>query len=655
MTMFLLILAALMIAGSGLPSLVSGRRSARGPILSTAINMLASALGIAALLRHDLAAATPLHWVTAYRFPIGKLALQLDDLSAWFLLPIFLISALGSVYGLGYWPPRRHPADGRKLRLFWGIATAGMILVVLAANSVEFLIAWEIMAMAGYFLLITEDRRPEVQQAGWVYFIATHIATLCLIAFFVLLRVGSGSLNLWPTGLTRLPAATLAAVFILGLVGFGCKAGLVPLHVWLPGAHANAPSHVSALFSGVMLNMGVYGIVRVAAIAGHPPIWWGAALLSCGTLSAFLGMVWACAQRDCKRLLAYSSIENIGILMTGLGLAVLGLSLKHPLWVALGLGGSLLHMLNHSLFKPLLFMGAGGIIHGAGTRDLEALGGLARRMPTLFWLMLVGAASISALPPWNGFVSELLIYLGLFKTLQGGTPAGWAALAVPLLAMVGALAMTTFIKFTATSFAGQPRTAAAANAHEPGSMMLAPMLLLAAGCTIVGIFPQLLAGLLDHAIRAWTPGNAPIPLGTIIPLDCFTAVALTLVFAGGLIWVLAIPWRRARIRNPGRTWGCGYISPNQRMQYTGSSLTQILTEMLRWLLWSTRRQPRIQGVFPQPSNYASHTPDPLLDGVVQPALHKAGNTLKSARIFQSGTVQLYLLYVLLIVLALLLV
>ena len=655
MNMLILMATAIGLIGSGVPGLFCHRRSATGQHLAMAINVAASAVGMAAVLWHDIPRVAAEGWHPVCSLPIGKLALSLDDMSAWFLLPIFLISALGSIYGLGYWPQRKHPVDGRKLRLFWGLMSGAMVLVVLAANSVWFLIAWEIMALSGYFLLTTEDGRPEVRQSGWVYFIATHLATLCLIALFLLLRIYSGSFHLWPRALVGLPVGVLTALFLLGLIGFGFKAGLVPLHVWLPAGHANAPSHVSALFSGVMLNMGIYGIMRVVVTAGRPPLWWGVVLISVGMLSAFSGITWAMAQRDFKRLLAYSSIENIGIITTGLGLAVLGLSVNEPIWVALGLGGALLHTLNHSLFKPLLFMGAGGIIHGAKTRDMESLGGLAARMPAVFRLMLLGSAAIAALPPLNGFVSEMLIYLGFFQTLHGATAAPWAAWVVPALALVGALALMTFVKLTATCFVGQPRSATAAGAHDPAATMLWPMVLLAAACVLVGAFPVLLMGLLDHAIAAWVPSHRSIPLVGIINVWWITALALPLMICSvGIAW-----WvhhcRKSVPETSVGTWDCGYAAPRSRMQYTGSSLMQTMAVIFRRILWRREQPPKVHGIFPLPADYACNTPDPLLDRVAEPALKKVGHILESARILQSGAAQLYMLYILLIVLILLMI
>ncbi len=655
MNMLILIIVVVSLICSGVPGLFFHRRSAIGQQLATLMNVAASTIGMAAVLFHDILPAPAEGWHPACLLPIGKLALSLDDISAWFLLPIFFISALGSIYGLGYWPQRKHPADGPKLRLCWGLMSGAMVLVVLAANSVAFLMAWEIMALSGYFLLTTEDGRPEVRHSGWVYFIATHLGTLCLIAFFVLLRIYSGSFRLWPTEMVGMPATILASLFILGLVGFGFKAGLVPLHVWLPAGHANAPSHVSALFSGVMLNMGIYGILRVVVIAGKPPIWWGVVLISVGMLSALSGITWALAQRDFKRLLAYSSIENIGIITTGLGLAALGLSRQQFIWVTLGLGGALLHTLNHSLFKPLLFMGAGGILHEAHTRDMESLGGLAARMPAVFGLMLVGSVAIVALPPLNGFVSELLIYLGFFHTVHGSTVASWAAWAVPVLAMVGAIAMMTFVKLTATCFAGKPRTAAAAGAHDPDAAMLGPMILLAVACLLVGVFPALLAGLLDHAIAAWVPWHRSIPLASILNLWWITAVALPLlIFALGITWWIQ-RWRGGLVQKTVGTWDCGYAAPSSRMQYTGSSLVETMAARFGRILWRREQRPEVKGIFPPATGFACDTPDPLLDRILEPVLKKVGKLLESARILQSGAAQLYLLYILLIVLILLMI
>src|SRR5262249_9358993 len=338
-------------------------------------------------------------------------------LSAIFLVPVFLISLLGNVYGLDYWKQTAHPENGRKLRLFYGLLTAGMALLVIARNSILFLFGWEIMALSAFFLVTTEDNDTEVRAAGWVYLVATHVATLCLFALFALLRMAGGSFALTPLAEGSVTPALATAIFVLALVGFGLKAGIMPLHIWLPGAHAAAPSHVSAIMSGVLIKMGIYGLVRVTSLLPTPPLEWGTTVLVLGAVSGVLGVAFAIGQHDLKRLLAYHSIENIGIIAMGLGLAMIGRTLSRPDWVLLGLAGVLLHVWNPALFKALLFLSAGSVIHATHSREIDRLGGLAKTMPWTALSFLVGAMAICGLPPLNGFVSEFLIYLGMFGTL----------------------------------------------------------------------------------------------------------------------------------------------------------------------------------------------------------------------------------------------
>ena len=385
-----------------------------------------------------------------------------------------------------------HPENGRKLRFFYGTLTAGMALVVIARNGVLFLFGWEIMALSAFFLVTTEDGVREVRRSGWIYLVATHVAALCLLALFSLLRAASGSFSLEPLQANSLtPAGTMypwsaTAIFVCALVGFGLKAGIMPLHVWLPGAHANAPSHVSAIMSGVMIKMGIYGLVRVLGAAAAPPLAWGYTVLGLGVVSGVLGVAFAVGQHDLKRLLAYHSIENIGIIVIGLGLALIGRTLARADWIVLGLGGALLHVWNHALFKSLLFFSAGSVIHATGTREIDRLGGLAKAMPRTSLAFLVGAVAICGLPPLNGFVSELLIYLGLFGTLGigEGSACPLAAFAAPALALIGGLAVACFVKVFGAVFLGSARTEVARHAHESAGSMLGPMGVLMGCCLL---------------------------------------------------------------------------------------------------------------------------------------------------------------------------
>jgi len=470
---------------------------------------------------------------------------------------------------------------------------------------------------------------------------------LCLFGFFALLRYATGSFELWPAAPAGFTPRIATGLFVLGTLGFGLKAGIMPLHVWLPGAHANAPSHVSAVMSGVLLKTGVYGLVRVAGLLQAPPVWWGGTLLIAGTLSAVLGISFAVGQRDLKRLLAYSSIENVGIMVMGIGLATLGRALGRGDWVVLGLGGALLHVLNHGLFKPLLFLAAGSVVHAGHTRQIDLLGGLGRRMPRTFAVFLTAAVAICGLPPLNGFVSELVLYIGLFKTVVAGG-RGWVGLAAPALALAGALAVASFVKVLGAVFAGAPRSARARGAHDPGAAMLGPMWVLAAFCIFIGVFPGAVLSLADGAVAAWTGQSLPAQerVGSYLPTGYLTATALSLVtvLVGGT-WIL----RRSTVNQSARTagtWDCGYVRPTARMQYTGSSFSQMIVELLAWVLWPNASQPRIRGVFTRESGFASDVPDVVLDRTLRPAFTLAERVTGWVRVLQRGPIQLYLLYVL---------
>ena len=508
MSEWLVVLAILLVTGSGVPALFCSRISAAGQKLATLLMATGAVLGITGALTSlfmQTSAPLSLPWsVTGGEFAVG-----LDGISVIFLLPIFLISTLGSFYGLSYWRQADHPENGRWLQLFYGLLTGGMALVVVARNGVLFLAAWEIMALAGFFLITTEDEETPVREAGWIYLVATHLGTLCLFALFALLRHVNGSFGLVSPLAESVTPGMASAIFLLAVVGFGLKAGIMPLHVWLPGAHAGAPSHVSAILSGVMIKLGIYGILRVTGYFSQPPAWWGALLLVLGVVSGVLGMAFAVGQQDLKRLLAYCSIENVGIIIMGIGLALLGRALGQGEWIVLGLAAALLHVCNHALFKSLLFFSAGSVIHAVHTRQIDQLGGLAKAMPRTALFFLIGALAICGLPPLNGLVSELFLYLGLFRTLgassAGGVSWAGAAFAAPALALIGALALACFVKAFGAVFLGTPRTERAEAVHESGPLMLGPMTILAACCLLIGLAPLLTAPLLDRGVSAWAP------------------------------------------------------------------------------------------------------------------------------------------------------
>jgi len=648
-----LLVAAACIGLSGAPGFLSRRAAGAGQGIATALNLIGSAIGCAGLVLH--ARGGDASTLLLAPLPIGRAAFGLDGLTALFVIPMLVVSALGSLYGAGYWRAQEQPDGGRRLRLCWGIMTAAMMAVVLARDAIVFLVAWELMALAGFFLIATEEDREEVRQAAWIYLVATHTGTLCLIGFFALLGQAQGSSALWPTSLAGSPGWLATALFALGVVGFGLKAGLMPLHVWLPGAHANAPSHVSALLSGVLLKAGVYGVVRVCGLLPEPPIWWGAALLALGALSGVLGIALAVAQRDLKRLLAYSSIENVGIIVIGVGLASIGRSLDRGDLVALGLGGALFHVLNHSLMKPLLFFAAGSVLHATGTRQLSALGGLARSMPRTFALFMVGAVAICGAPPLNGFSSELLLYVGLLRAAVADPVASWAwaGFAVPALAMAGALAVAGFVKVAGIAFSGAPRSAASSAAHDPGGAMVAPMLALAAGCLGLGLLPGAALPVLQRAVASWDPALALPPLAALLPFGWITAANVFLLAAVAL--AAALFARDRAPRAAALTWDCGYAAPTPRMQYVDASFAETLVGLFDWAVRSRRTPPQLPGPFPPATGFRVEVPDAVLDLAVLPLVDAADPLLSRVRALQRGPVQMYLLYVLMAVVGLLLV
>jgi len=565
--------------------------------------------------------------------------LRLDALSAVFLALLGVTGGCSAVYAREYWADRAHPRSARDGRMWTSVLLGGSGLVLLSANGLHFLLGWEVFALSGYFLITLDRSRREVRAAGWLYLAASHAGTLCLFAFFALLAARTGS---WELGPLR-DHPDLAPLFWLALLGFGVKAGMFPLHIWLPSAHANAPSHVSALLSGMALKVGIYGLMRFSGWLPVPPAagWVVAAL---GVASAVLGVAFALGQHDLKRLLAYHSVENIGIILLGLGFALLAAAHGHPLWGQLALVGALLHVWNHGLFKSLLFLGAGAVVHATGTREMSRLGGLWRAMPWTAALFALGAAAISGLPPLNGFVSEWLIYLGLFDAVNArGAAALGAVAAVVLLAMTGALALACFTKVCGVVFLGAPRSADAARAHECGPAMRGPMLVLAAACVAIGLAPAAFWPALMRAAAAWDPvWHDAVPPASLAAVGAANlTLTLLAIAAAVLLWSVT---RRRGLRRA-VTWDCGYAAPTARMQYTAGSYAAIITDWFAWLLRPRRHEHRPEGIFPRSAASDEHTPEVVLEQVVAPAGSVVMRLALAARRLQHGRVQAYLLYV----------
>jgi hydrogenase-4 component B len=616
--------------------LVALATSRSAPRLWLASTLTGAAAAMAAAVR-VLSGSGEWEWRSAAMVAGDAVHLRLDGISALFLALLCVVGAAGAVYARSYWHDSAHPRSARTGRLWWSVLLLSLGLVLLASNGLHFLLGWELFTVSGYFLITLERNRPEVRAAGWLYLAVSHVAVLTLFAFFTMLAVKSGTWDLGPMQ----HRADVAPLFWLALLGFGIKAGVFPLHVWLPSAHANAPSHVSAILSGVTIKVGIYGLVR---FSGWMPLPVGASwmVLILGLASAVLGVAFALGQHDLKRLLAYHSVENIGIVLIGLGFALVAMEQDDAEWGRLALAGGLLHVWNHGLFKSLLFLGAGSVLHATGTREMSRLGGLWRAMPWTTGLFGLGAIAICGLPPLNGFVSEWLIYLALFDAAMLRTPSTWAAIpAVVLLGLTGALALACFVKACSVVFLGSARSPEAARAHESDWSMRGAMLALAAACIAIGLVPIAFWPSIATAVSTWRPvwtsEVPPAPLSTLGWVHVSLAVAAS----------VAAWWLLRRVR-PGLrkalTWDCGYVKPAARMQYTAGSFASILTGWFAFILQPERHSRLPVGPLPVSASLDEHTPETVLSRVIEPVSRAMLRLATSARALQHGGVQSYLLY-----------
>ncbi|MHB8990347.1 MAG: hydrogenase 4 subunit B [Chloroflexota bacterium] len=617
-----------------------------------------SAAGVAIALEALLSGATR-QLLTFSVAPFASLGFRLDPLSAYFLLVISVVGVAVSLYALGY-VGGEHGSAALQAAAY-NVFLASMVLVVLADSVFAFLFAWEAMSLASFFLVIHYHRQEEVRRAGYIYLVMTHASTaFLLVAFLTLFAAAAGSLDFGPL---RAAAANLSPmsrdlVFLLALVAFGTKGGVIPLHVWLPRAHPAAPSHVSALMSGVMIKMAIYGLLRVAwELAGPGPAWWGALLLVLGAASAVLGVLYALMEHDLKRLLAYHSVENIGIILMGLGAAFLLASLGQPAAAAVALLAGLYHVFNHALFKALLFLGAGAVQHTTHTRDLERLGGLIHRMPWTATAFLVGAAAISALPPLNGFVSEWLTFQSLLALgASTGLPqmAVGGTVAAGLLALTGGLAAFCFVKAFGIAFLGMPRSSSAEEAREVGRPMLWGMGLLAALCLAFGLLPTTVVRLLAPVTAALV-GVAASPSLGLAPLPApgqgaaFAPLALLGLLAA--LGALGLLLGRA-LGGPSSTrvappWVCG-IEIEPSMQYSATALAKPVRIIFQRLVRPYRQVERQHGdgpsYFVSGVRYEAGVRPIYEHYLYAPAVRGLLALARQIRALQNGSLRSYLAY-----------
>lgn len=578
--------------------------------------------------------------------------LRLDLLSAYFLLVVNLLGAAASFYG---WQYGRHEAEPCRTLPFYPIFLAGMSLVTVADDAFIFLVAWEFMSLSSWLLVLSTHREAETLHAAYVYIVTASAGTIALLLAFGLLSGTGGDYSFAAIRLHKLSPLIAAGVLFLTLLGAGSKAGLVPLHVWLPLAHPAAPSHVSALMSGVMTKVAIYGLVRILFdLVGAPAWWWGVIVLVLGGITALMGVLYALMQHDLKRLLAYSTVENVGIIAIGLGLALAFKANALNVLAGLALVAALFHVMSHALFKSLLFLGSGAVLASTGERHMEHLGGLIHRMPSTAFVFLVGSAAISALPPFNGFVSEWLTFQAI---LEGALLPQWLLkFAVPvvgaMLALAAALAAVCFVKVYGVVFLGRPRTPMATEAKEVGAVMLASMAALAALCVAIGVFPATVLALLRPVVMLLLPGTTTPLAGSswllLTPLGLerssysgFIVLAAVGLLAGVLVFAIhRLASSKVRRSAP---WDCGFPYASPKTQYTESSFAQPIRRIFGSVAFAAREHVDMpQPGELRPARFDVTMRDPVWEGIYVPIARFVSSIAGRANVTQFLTIRRYL-------------
>jgi len=608
--------------------------------------LVALTAGLAALISGDLA---------TLELPLGLPWLpwhvRVDALGGFFLCVIGVVTFAVGLYGPGYvrgFERGRDPLPA--LGGFAGLFLAGMLLVVLADDAFLFMVAWELMSLASYFLVAFHHDNAANRRAAFLYLLMAHIAGLAILLAFGVVASFGGGFAFDEMRAAHLSFGWASVAFVLAFVGFGMKAGLVPLHAWLPEAHPVAPSHISALMSGVMLKVAVYGFIRVVFdLIGQFHWQWGIAVLTVGSVSALMGVLYALMQHDLKRLLAYHSVENLGIIFIGLGLALLFMAADLTVLAAVAFVAALYHTVNHAVFKSLLFLGAGAILHSANERDLEKMGGLLRRMPWTGLFFLIGCISISALPPFNGFVSEWLTFQAALQAwqLEGGVLRSIVPITAAMLALTGALAAACFVKVYGVAFLGQARSRHVRRARGVPLSMRAGQAVLAALCLVLGILPtvfidlmnviprQVLGqGLMQATSHGWyllTPVS-PAAASYGAPL---VAAALAIALAVGM-WIVGRGARRVRRCD---AWDCGFAPPAARMQYTASAFAQPIRRVFGLLF---RIEEGVDCLDDGRRRHRLHVSDRAWDILYAPVARAVERAASRITRLQSGNVRIYL-------------
>jgi hydrogenase-4 component B len=600
-----LLLAALVLLAGVVLALVLRDNVHRG-WAAIATQSLATALVLACVLP-VLFGGSALRASVAWSFPVDRIAVHLDSLGAFFLAWSLPMTLLGTVYATGYLRPWFQTRNAGVQYALLNVTSLSFIMIYTLESAFVFLLGWEIAAVAAWLAVVWEYRNQKIRFAGFNYLVSTHIGLFFLLAAFMVMYSQTGSMDFQAFGTFLRQSSPLRNVtFILLVTSFGLKSAFFPFHTWLPRAHSAAPAHVSALMSGVIHKAGLFGLLRVTLLAGTPEPWMGWYVLGFSSLSVLTGALYTTAQRDLKRLLGYSSTENVGIAGMGIGLGYLGLAWNQPVLVVLGFTGGILHLLNHALFKCLLFYAAGAVYRSTHTVDLERLGGLARRMPWTAGLFLVGGLAISALPPLNGFVSELLVYAGLLgQASPPGIERALLVIGAALLAFAGGVSALAMTRAFGVAFLGAPRDAGVHCDGEVPRSMRIPMIVHAAGAVALGLVPGLGLAVVERPARLFLgllPGAPALDVRTLGPAALLAPAAWIGLLLLAVIAALYLVRRGLAGGAPAPrhvTWGCGYTAGTPRIQYTAASYSAQFARIFETVLVHLRRERLPKGPFPE--------------------------------------------------------
>ncbi|HYV93966.1 MAG TPA: proton-conducting transporter membrane subunit [Chitinophagales bacterium] len=615
--------------------------------LSVLVNaVLSSWIAIPALI------GLPVEQIFYGGYVFGQVPIRVDALSAWFILIVNFTCVTGVLYGIGYMKP--YADQKRNISFHWILFVLfhlSMLSVCVIQNGLAFLIAWEIMSISSLLLVIFEHYRHEILKACMNYMVQMHIGVAFLSVAFIWVYFSEGSFDFSAAG-NFFNSNRNVWLFLLFFAGFGIKAGFIPLHSWLPHAHPAAPSHVSGVMSGVIVKMGIYGIIRIALMLKNDLLLIGEWLLILSIVTGIYGILNAAVHRDFKKMLAYCTIENVGIIGAGIGLAIIGMGMNNSFLLVIGLSAALLHTLNHSLFKSLLFFSAGSVYQQTHTRDMEKLGGLVHKMPQTASLFLIGSLAIGGLPPLNGFVSEFILYSGFLHGIKTMDllHSTLMILSIAGLAIIGGLSMLTFTKSFGTIFLGIPRKQLHEDPKEASLVMRIPQFIIVAVMLSIGIFPQLYFSAVLNLITAVVPSVQAPDITSFQPTIILMAAIGKYSFMFLCLLTLVFLIRKVLVGNRAMiidaTWGCGYVAPNNKMQYTGKSYSKTLGKLLGFITTEKKKYTELKAeeIFPEKRTHSSHYIDFFEDNIFDKFINRLIHAMGFFRFIQNGRIEMYVLY-----------